>query len=182
VMANDEIIRNDIADDEIEFESDDQESLVLDLDTAVDNQVEFKSGATQGVTAISFSSLNMVTTGTMSGKIPTSVDSSSTPTTVTTAQAQAGTFIWNTLAGTKQFDLPAVEAGMAVCAKNGYGVAQILRVNPNGSEYIVMEDGTRTTAGGDYYEATADAGNQICLVSDGTDWFVTSVTGTWTEE
>ena len=116
------------------------------------------------------------------GKINVDTDSSASPTSITAAQARGGILVINSLSGTKQFDLPACEAGMSVCVRNSQGNSQILQIDPNGSEYIVMSDGTRTSAGGDYYGATADESNQVCVVSDGTDWYVTSEVGTWSEE
>lgn len=109
-------------------------------------------------------------------------DSTASPTSVTTAQARAGTFFFNSLSGTKQFDLPAAEENMSVCFRNTYGNSQIIQVDPNGSEYIVKSDGTRTSAGGDHYAATAGDEIQVCFVCDGTDWYVTSEVGTWAEE
>jgi hypothetical protein len=140
-------------------------------------------GTNTGVTSLSFSAINLVTTGTISGLLPTVVDNTATSLSITQAQARAGTFFLNTYAGTKTFVLPAAEAGMAVCIKNGQGVAQVLRVDTDGTDYIVMSTGARTSAAGDYYGATASASNQICLACfDATDWYVTSTVGTWTEE
>lgn len=133
--------------------------------------------------SVDFQSNPIVTTGTISGKMATVVENTATTWNVTTAQARAGTFFINTNAGTKTFVLPAAEAGQAVCVKNGQGVAQILRVDTDGTDYIVKLTGARTSAAGDYYGATASATNQICLVCfDDTDWYVTSEVGTWTEE
>ncbi len=126
---------------------------------------------------------NFVASGTISGQMPIVVDGAASPYNISVAQAKAGTFFLNTLAGTKVYNLPAAEAGMAVCVKNGQGVAQILQVDTDGTDYIVKSTGARTSLAGDYYGATADAKNQICLVCfDATDWYVTSEVGTWTEE
>ena len=123
------------------------------------------------------------TTSTLSGKLATVVEATATTWNVTTAQAQAGTFFINTNAGTKTFVLPAAEAGMTVCVKHGQGVAQILRIDTDGTDYIVMADGTRTSGAGDYYGATSSNSNQVCVVTfDTTDWYVTGEVGTWTEE
>jgi hypothetical protein len=122
-------------------------------------------------------------TGTLSGKMPTVVDGAASPYSISVAEARAGTFFMNTLAGTKQFILPAAEAGMAVCIRNGQGVNQILQVHSDATDFIVMSTGVRTSASTDYYGATASVKNQICLVVfDTTDWYVTSEVGTWTEE
>lgn len=130
-----------------------------------------------------FGALPIVTTGTISGLIPTVEENTATTFNVTQAQARAGTFFLNINAATKTFVLPSAEAGMAVCIKQGQGVANILRVDTDGTDYIVKSTGARTSAAGDYYGATADAKNQICLVCfNATDWYVTSEVGTWTEE
>lgn len=102
---------------------------------------------------------------------------------ISTAQAQGGIYILNTYAGAKTYTLPSAAAGMAVCVKNGQGVAQILRIDTDGTDYIVMSTGARTSAAGDYYGATANAKNQICVVTfDTTDWYVIGEVGTWSEE
>lgn len=156
------------------------ESLTINLDDT-ENTAVISSGS--GLTKIDFSAINLVTTGTISGLIPTVVENTSTTYNVTQAQARAGTFFVNTNAATKTWVLPAAEAGMAVCIKQGQGIANIMRVDTDGTDYIVMSTGVRTSAAGDYYGATASATNQICLVAfDATDWYVTSERGTWTEE
>jgi hypothetical protein len=116
-------------------------------------------------------------------KMATVVDSTETSYSINTMQARVGTIFWNTYAGTKTFVLPAAEANMAVCVRNGQGVEQILRIDTDGTDYIVKSDGTRTTGAGDYYGATADTSNQVCVATgDTTDWYVTSEVGTWSEE
>lgn len=117
-------------------------------------------------------------------QILTSVNSASgSPSAITAAQARAGIFILNTYAGTTTFTLPSAAAGMAVCVRNGQGNSQVLRIDTDGTDYIVKSDGARTSGAGDYYGATADDKNQICVVAfDTTDWYVTSEVGTWTEE
>lgn len=94
-----------------------------------------------------------------------------------------GAIFFNTAASTRTFTLPSAVAGMSVCIKNDQGVAQILRLDANTGDYIVKETGARTSASAEYYGSTADAGAQLCVVAyDATDWHVTSVRGTWTEE
>jgi len=116
-------------------------------------------------------------------KMETVVDSTATTYNVNVIQARVGTVFWNTYAGTKTFVMPAAEANMAVCIRNSQGVSQILRADTDGTDYIVKPDGSRTTAAGDYYGATASASNQLCLATgDSTDWYVTSEVGTWSEE
>jgi len=141
------------------------------------------SGITEDGTNVSLGALNLVTTGIVKGKINAVPENTATTYNVTVAEAQSGTFFTNINAGTKTFVLPAAEAGMSVCVKNGQGVVQILRIDTDGTDYIVMSTGARTSAAGDYYSCAASAACQVCVVAfDATDWQVTSERGTWTEE
>lgn len=117
-------------------------------------------------------------------RMMTVVDSGSGAYTISAAQARVGTFFVNTYAGVKTYNLPAAEAGMVVCVKNGQGNARALTVDTDGTDYIVMSTGARTSAAGDYYTAAAsDAKNQVCLATfDATDWYVVSEVGTWAEQ
>ena len=156
------------------------ESLKITLG-ANDNTVTISSDS--GVTSLSFSALNMVTTGTMSGKMPTVVYSADGALNVSLAQARANTFFLNTYAGTLVMTLPAAEAGMAVCLRNGQNNSRILQVHSDGTDFLVpAATGLRNTAA-NHFAATASPTNQICLVAfDTTDWYVTSTVGTWAEE
>jgi hypothetical protein len=140
-------------------------------------------GSNTSVNTIDFGAMNIVTTGTVSSAMNTSIYSADGTLNVSVAQAQAGTFFLNTYAGTLKMVLPAAAAGMAVCLKNGQGNNRILQVDTDGTDYIVMSTGARTSGAGDIYAATAATKNQICLVTfDATDWYVTSEIGTWAEE
>jgi len=150
------------------------EDLSMNLDDTA-NEVVFSSST--GVTAIDFSGF------VLKGKINTVVDNSATTYNVSAAEASSGTFFLNTNAGTKTYVLPGAAAGQMVCIKNGQGNAQVLRFDTDGTDYIVMSTGARTTAAGDYYNLSADAKNQMCAVCfDATDWYITSEVGTATEE
>jgi hypothetical protein len=156
----------------------DDQTLTINLDDTVGSVVVTSSEA-----AISFSALNIVTTGTISGKIPVVVNSGTTEYAVTQAQVQAGTFFITTVAGATTYTLPGAEAGAWVCFKMGQGNAQTLTLDTDGTDYIVMTTGARTSAAGDYYAATSSASNQICVVAfDATDWYATSAVGTWAEQ
>lgn len=127
--------------------------------------------------------LSSVRGNSLYGSLKTVVENTATTYNVTAEEARQGTFFLNTNAGTKTFVLPAVEAGMVVCARNSQGNAQILRIDTDGSDYIVMSTGARTASAGNYYGATSDDKNQVCVVGfDTTDWYVTSEVGTWTSE
>jgi hypothetical protein len=125
---------------------------------------------------------NVNTTAFLGGKMPIVEENTATTFNITTAQAQANTYFLNINAGTKTWNLPAAEAGMAVCIKNGQGVANIMQVDTDGTDYLVLPTGARNTAG-KYYGATASATNQICLAAyNTTDWYIISTVGTWTIE
>lgn len=130
-----------------------------------------------------FGTLDVLTTGTISGKIPTVVNSDTASYNVSLAQVRACTFFLTTNTATTTYTLPAAEAGACACFKMGQGNAQVLRIDTDGTDYIVMSTGARTSAAGDYYGASSSATNQICVAAfDTTDWYVTSTVGTWTEE
>lgn len=126
---------------------------------------------------------NLSTTGTLSGKMATVVNSDTASYSVTTTQARSGTIFLTTNAATTTYTLPAAEAGMSVCFRMGQGNSQILRIDTDGMDYIVKSTGARTSAAGDYYGATASATNKVCVAAyDATDWYVESEGGTWAEE
>jgi len=135
----------------------------------------------QNLTALS--SQNVVTTGLISGLMPTVVYSADGALNVSQAQARANTFFVNTYAGTQVMTLPAAEAGMAVCIRNGQNNSRVIQVHSDGTDYLVVPStGLRNTAA-NHFAATASPANQICLVAvDTTDWYITSTVGTWTEE
>ena len=126
---------------------------------------------------------NVSTTGTLSGKMATVVNSDTASYNVTTAQARAGNLFLTTNTATTTYNLPAAEAGMTACFSMGQGNSQILRIDTDGTDYIVKSTRTRTGTAGDYYGATASATNKVCVAAyDATDWYVESEVGTWTEE
>ncbi len=132
------------------------EALTLNLNTS--NAATISTST--GVLTLGFSAINLVTTGTISGLMPTVVENTATTYNITQAQARAGTFFVNTNAGTKTWVLPAAEAGMAVCVRQGQSVAQIMRADTDGTDYLVLHStGVRTTSAGDYIEWSASAKN-----------------------
>lgn len=150
------------------------EEITIDLD-ATANKAKFGSG----------SGLTMITTGAIPFTGAIRVVGKSTDYTIGTDDVDEvyGSLFINTGSSTRTFTLPGAAAGMSVCVRNGQGVAQILRLAAASGDYIVKSAGARTSAAGEYYGATADAKNQLCVVAyDATDWYVTSEVGTWTEE
>ena len=126
---------------------------------------------------------NVTTTGVLAGKMATVVNSDTASYNVTTAQARAGTLFLTTNTATTTYTLPAAEAGMTACFSMGQGNSQVLRIDTDGTDYIVKSTRARTGTAGDYYGATASATNKVCVAAyDATDWYVESEVGTWTEE
>lgn len=126
---------------------------------------------------------SMVASGTISGLLPTVTNSDTASYNVTAAQMSAGTFFITTNAATTTYNLPSAVNGYVACFRMGQGNAQVLRIDTDGTDYIVMSTGARTSVAGDYYGATSSASNQVCVVAfDATDYYVTSEIGTWTEE
>jgi hypothetical protein len=150
------------------------EDLTIDLDQTANTAI---IGSSTGLT--------MVTTGSIPFTGAVNIIGKSSDYTIGTDNPNEayGSMFLNTNASTRTFTLPAAAPGMAVCVRNAQGVAQILRLDAGTGDYIVKSTGARTSASGEYYGATADAKNQVCVVAyDSTDWYVTSETGTWTEE
>jgi hypothetical protein len=171
-LANDETIANS-TDTQILFSADGGENLAMDLDTATDNEIAFSSPG--GATDLNFGSLNMATTGTIQGAIKVVSDDDARS--VSAAEAYGILFI-NT--GTIDATLPSAVAGMCVCIYQGQGNTGAITIQPNTSDYLVI-DGARGTAATDY-ASTGAAGDRICVVAaDATDWIVTSKTGTFSE-
>jgi hypothetical protein len=158
------------------------EGLNIDFNTANDNEVEIKSGTDKGVTRLSFSSLNMVTTGTMLGAI--NVVSKDANYTIGTDYANEayGTMFINSDNDTQTLTLPSAVAGMSLCVMNGQGVTAALTLDAGASDYIVL-DGARTTVAAEYIVSSGAAGDFVCVfAADATDWYVMGKAGTWTEE
>ena len=127
---------------------------------------------------------NIATTGTISGKMVSVVNSDTASYAVTAAQARANTLFLTTNAATTTYILPPAEAGMMACFVMGQGNSQILGIGTDGTDFIVkFADRARITLAGNYYQATASAKNKVCVVAyDATDWYVENEVGTWTEE
>lgn len=112
-----------------------------------------------------------------------SVNSDAAAVSVSADDAAAGVTWLTTNAATTTYTLPPAAAGMKACFLMGSGNAQILRGDTDGTDFIVLSTGARTSAAGDYIGATSSAGNRICLQAfNDTDWYVTYTNGTWAEE
>jgi hypothetical protein len=150
------------------------EDLTVDLDQTANTAI---IGSSTGLTMVTTGSIPFTGAVNIIGKSSDYTIGQDNP------NEAYGSMFLNTAASTRTFTLPAAAPGMAVCVRNAQGISQILRLDAASGDYIVKSTGARTSASGEYYGATADAKNQVCVVAyDSTDWYVTSETGTWTEE
>ena len=151
------------------------ESLTLTLG-ANDNTATVST--TTGVTSLSLSAINLVTTGTISGKIPMITKSDNYTLGADNAQEAYGYMIWMSGAN-KTLTLPAVAAGMSGCLYSTD--AEIKRLDPNASDGLRM--GAARDTDGDAIASTAAIGAFVCFVADSADgWTILGKNGTWTAE
>ena len=69
-----------------------------------------------------------------------------------------------------------------MCVMNAQADTSALKLDANTDDYLVL-DGARTSAAAEYVVSTGAAGDKICVVAaDATDWYITSYTGSWSEE
>ena len=124
-----------------------------------------------GMTDISFSALNLATTGTLSGAVCI-LDNVTAP---TAAQSYGCLNIINAAA---TVTLPAAASGMSMCILSVAAAA--VSVDVDGSDVIYL-NGVALSAGDKVTSASA-AGDFICLVSSGTvNWYTLGRSGTWTD-
>lgn len=168
-LSNAETISN--ADDtEIAFNG--TEAIALDLDTGTANQVAWKNRTTSstGITDMSFSALNLVTTGTINGAIKIEKDDNSLA-----AEQCYGTFHWLS-GGAETTTLPAAVVGMNLCFYASD--ATVKHIDPNGTDTIVLT--TAALAAGYQIESPGAAGDFICLVSFTVNqWTALGRSGVW---
>lgn len=155
----------------------DSEDLTITLGNN-DNKVTVSSST--GVTEANFSALNLVTTGTVSGKIPMISKSGNYTLGTDNAQEAYGYMVWLTGDGTI-LTLPAVAAGMSVCVYSADSYDKV--VNPNDNDGIRNGTTTRNADGHAITSGATDQGSFVCLVGDSADgWTVLRKAGTWTDE
>lgn len=137
-------------------------------------QLTVSSGS--GITDVSFSALNLATTGTITGAIKINSDSNGMSSAEMTTAGMYGTFYLATGAGT--WNLPGAAAGMSFCIYSTTAAAVV--INPDDGDVITL-NGTALTAGDSITSASA-AGDFICLVAaDATNWYTLGRSGTWTD-
>ena len=151
-------------------------SEVLALDLRTSNTAKFTTSS--GITKADFVALNMVTTGTISGKIPMITKSGNYTLGTDDAQEAYGYMTWMSGANAT-LTLPAVSAGMSGCLYSTD--AEIKRLDPNASDGLRM--GAARDTDGDAIASTAAIGAFVCFVADGTDgWTILGKNGTWAAE
>lgn len=127
------------------------------------------------IASLSFSAMNLATTGTIDGGIPVTKSTDAT----ITVSGMTGFYI-NADDDVIAFDLPADPTNKAYCFANLL-YARAISVNPADGDYIVHA-GT-TAAAGEAYVSTGARTDQLCVIGiDTSYWLVTAERGTWAEE
>jgi hypothetical protein len=125
-------------------------------------------------TTADFGTLNLVTTGTIAGGIPSTSDANGMTQGEMTTAGMYNRMYWATGAGT--WNLPGAAAGMNICVYSTTAAAVV--VNPDNADQIKP----LTNAVGDGATSASAAGDFICLVAiDATDWMVLGKSGSWTD-
>jgi len=148
------------------------ESLVWDFDYGTD--MVGVSSPVSGTTAINFTTLNLLTTGTIQGAVTINSDANGMTQGEMTAVGMYGSAFFATGAGT--WDLPAAAAGMSfVLYSTG---ANAIIINPDDGDTITYA-GVKDTAG-HQIASPSGAGDFIAMIAlDATDWIVFGHSGTW---
>lgn len=134
-------------------------------------------GTSTDVTTLT-TALNFASTGNISGKIPMISKSANYTLGTDSAQEAYGYMVWLDGNATT-LTLPAVAAGMSVCAYSAD--ATVKYVDPNGSDGI--RNGATRDTDGDAIKSAAALGDFVCLVGDGADgWTVLGKSGTWASQ
>jgi hypothetical protein len=146
------------------------EDLIIDFETATDNEASLSSNS--GLTQLNFSALNMVTSGTIAGRIPQGADITGNTNHDTTELH--GRMYKATAAATVTLDA-AADAGFGACA--AYRVrdaAEALTLDPQAGEKMNLE-GTALAAGTAVVCTGAGEFISICATTDtdgsGTDGY-----------
>lgn len=133
-------------------------------------------GTNTGVTDLSFSAINLATTGTVQAGIKINTDANGMSQAEMTAVGMYGTMFFASGAGT--WLLPDALTGMSFCVYSTTADAIVL--NPDDSDDITL-NGTLLDNGDSITSASA-AGDFICLVAQSdTHWFTLGRSGTWTD-
>jgi hypothetical protein len=150
------------------------------------DQVIVNTGSGMGVTSISFSALNLVTTGSILGAVNVVVttDGSEEP---TAAQMYGTMFIADhgTATSDTDYTLPSAAAGMAACFyDNGAGTGGIIIDAAADDEILLNGTGVGAADAIDSPGVAGDGANGdfICLMAiDATSWITLGRSGTWVD-
>lgn len=148
------------------------EDVKIDLNTTA-NTIEITSPASSA-SAVDFNTLNLITTGTISGAIPMVSDSDNH--TITSAEAY-GYLLIATGAGT--WTAPAAVAGMSWCLLQT-GADEVI-IDVDAGDHFVYEGAAESA--GERLDSDATAGEYICAIAIDVDtWYVMGHTSGWTGE
>jgi hypothetical protein len=163
--------------------------LMKGAGTVTDNTLVLFNGTTGSAvdastitvgTDVNFQALNLVTTGTMSGKIPIISKSGNYTLGSDSAQEAYGYMVFLTGDGTV-LTLPEAVAGMSVCVYSADSYDKV--IDPNAADGIRNGTTTRNANGHSITSGATDQGSFACLIADSGDgWTVLGKAGTWTDE
>jgi hypothetical protein len=144
------------------------------------NQVIVNTGDGMGVTSISFSALNLVTTGTLQAGMLVNSDANGMTGAEMTAVGVRGTLFIATGAGT--WMLPDAVGGESLCLVDS-GTAHDLIVDCENSNAITLK-GTALTANlGITNAAGSTTGDFVCFIATAADnWMTLGMGGTWASQ
>lgn len=145
-------------------------------DTEWDSAAEINAATTDLDFMTTNSTLSMLTTGSVSAKVPTF--STATGGTLTSS-GTLGHFRVYTGGGAATFNLPVPEDGLSVCFYSKS--AQVVTVDVDSVSSTITLDGV-TLSGGDSIDSAGAAGDYICLLAiSSTEWITLGRSGTWVD-
>ncbi len=147
--------------------------ITLDADL-----VDLADGSLTGSKVGTGISATNVTTGSLdlgTGTIRGAVSMETTGTTPYTMDPAEGQWIFADEAGAVQIDMPALASGSSFCVYSA--VAQVISLNPSGTENIFLDGAT--IGAGDELDSPGALGDFVCLLSNGTNWYVLGTDGVW---
>jgi len=139
---------------------------------AVEGTAVLLSGDTLSATNMTTGSLALGT-GTISGGVVIET----TGATPYTMGAATGQWIMADEAGAAQIDMPALASGSSFCVYST--TAQVISLNPSGGEHIFLAGAT--IGAGDELDSPGALGDFVCLLSNGTNWYVLGLSGVWVD-
>jgi hypothetical protein len=153
------------------------EDLTINLDDTADTVV-FSSST--GVTALNFSALNLVTTGTVQAGIKISSDADGMDASAMTAAGMYGTMFIATGAGT--WILPTAAVGMSACLMDS-GTAHDLILDVTSGDTMRLK-GTEGSDGVGITNASGTSkGDFVCVVAVAANkWSTVGMQGTWASQ